>query len=209
MDSETTSPSKRTWLMQKIAKGMERGIDLATGKDVTSIRNFVDRQRELHPKLGDDRSALTDRIVRKRQWYAGTVSFCWGLGGILTVVPNLAHIWRIHGKLVLTVAYIYGYELDDPERREEIALCLALSGSNEAVKRVIREAGLIGAKKTLLTQAMKTAIKRLPNKLITIAGTKSLLNVAKIVPVAGGLLCGIIDFFSTKGIGKAAKAYYA
>jgi len=43
------------------------------------------------------------------------------------------------------------------------------------------------------------------NRLITI----SLLNVAKIVPIVGGLVCGIIDFFSTRGIGKAAKAYYS
>ena len=209
VDNETSQPSKRTLLMGRIAEGMKQGIDLATGRDVTSIRNFVDRQRELHPELADDRSALADRIIGKKQWYAGAVSFCWGLGGIITVVPNLAHIWRIHGRLVLTVAYIYGYNLDDPERREEIALCFGLSSSNEAVKHVVQEAGLLGTKKALLTPAMKAVIKKLPNRLITIAGTRSLLNVAKVVPIAGGIVCGIMDFFSTKGIGKAAKAYYS
>jgi hypothetical protein len=208
MKEDSTPISRQTFLMQKIAKGMKCGIDLATGKDVTSIRKFVDRQKGLHPKLADDPAALTDRIIGKKQWYAATASFCWGLGGIITLVPNLAHIWRIHGRLVLTVAYIYGYDLNDPERREEIALCFALSSSNEAVKRVLKEAGLVGTKKALLTQTMKTIIKKLPNKLITIAGTKSLPNVAKVVPIAGGLVCGIMDFFSTKGIGKAAKAYY-
>jgi len=207
--AEEPLPSKRSVLMQKIAEGMKRGIDLATGKDVASIRKLVVQQKKLHPELIDNPGALTDRIIGKRQWYAAAVSFCWGLGGIFTFVPNLAHIWRIHGRLVLTVAYIYGYDLDDPERREEIALCFALSSSNEAVKQVLKNAGLVGAKKALTTQAMKTVIKKLPNKLITIAGTKSLLNVAKVVPVAGGLICGIMDFFSTKGIGKAAKAYYS
>jgi len=209
MESEGAQLSKRTWLMQKIGEGMKKGIDFATGKDVTSIRNFVDRQRELHPELAHDPAALADRLIAKKQWYAGAVSFCWGLGGGFTLIPNLVHIWRVHGRLVLTVAYAYGYALDDPERREEIALCYALSSSNEAVVRVVREAGLIGAKKALLTQAMKSVIKRLPNRLVTIAGTKSLINVAKIVPVFGGLPCGVMDFFSTKGIGKAAKAYYS
>ena len=209
MEKESDRPSRRTLLMRKIAEGMRKGIDLAVGKDVASIGDFVDRQRQLHPELAEDPSALTDRIVGKKQWYAAAVSFCWGMGGIMTLVPNLAHIWRIHGRLVLTVAHIYGYDLDNPERREEIALCFALSSSNEAVKRAVREAGLLGAKKALLTQAMKTMIKKLPNKLITIAGTRSLLNVAKVVPIAGGLVCGVMDFFSTKGIGKAAKAYYS
>ena len=60
----------------------------------------------------------------------------------------------------------------------------------------------------LLTPAMKAVIKGLPNKIITIAGERSLLNVAKIVPVAGGVVSGAIDFFSTKGVGRAAKAFY-
>ena len=208
-DNNSPGQGKLNWLMQKISAGMARGIDVATGKDVTSIRNFVDRQKALHPELTDDPSALADRIIRKRQWYAGATSFFWGLGGALTLVPNLAHIWRIHGRLVLTVAYIYGYDLEDPERREEIALCFVLSSGHESVKRAVREAGLIGAKKALLTKAMKAMIKKLPNRLITIAGKRSLVNVGRLVPVAGGIVCGVMDFFSTKGIGNAAKEYYS
>ncbi len=108
MKKDTNPTGQRSSLMKKIAEGMKRGIDLATGKDVTSIRKFVNRQKDLHPELADDPAALTDRIIRKRQWYAGVASFCWGIPGIITLVPNIAHIWRIHGRLVLTVAYIYG-----------------------------------------------------------------------------------------------------
>ena len=185
-----------------------KGIDLATGTDVSSISNFVERQKALHPELAGNYSALADRIVGKKQWYASAVSFCWGCGGWFTMVPNLAHIWRIHGRLVLSVACVYGYDLTDPERREEIALCFALSSGNEAVKKVLKEAGLVGARRAMLTPAIKEVIKALPNKIITIAGQKSLLNVAKIVPVAGGVVAGTMDFFSTRGIGKAAKSYY-
>jgi hypothetical protein len=206
---DNSKPSgKQNFLVEKIGKGMMRGIDLATGKDMKAIRNLVDNQKRLHPELAADPGAIVDRILAKKQWYAAATSFCWGLGGAITIVPNLAHIWRIHGRLVLTVAYVYGYDLDDPERREEIALCFALSSGNDAVKRFVKEAGLVGARKALMTQAMKELIKNLPNKLVTIAGTKSILTVAKIVPIAGGLVCGVMDFFSTKGIGKAAKAYY-
>lgn len=187
---------------------MLKGIDMATGNDVSSIKNFVERQRILHPELAGNNDALADRIIGKKQWYASATSFCWGCGGWFTIVPNLAHIWRIHGRLVLSVAHIYGHDLTDPERREEIALCFALSSGNEALKKVLKEAGLVGAKKALLTPAIKEIIKSLPNKIITIAGEKSLLNVAKIVPVAGGVVAGTMDYFSTKNIGKAAKSYY-
>lgn len=209
MGDKEPEVSRSTWLMRKITEGMNKGIDLATGTDVASLRAFVDQQRRLHPEIASDPAALADRLISKKQYYAGAVSFCWGLGGAITIVPNLAHIWRIHGRLVLTMSYIYSHDLEDPERREEIALCFALSSANEAVKKVLKEAGIIGAKKALLTQMMKEVIKKLPNKLVSIAGARSILNVAKIVPVAGGVVCGVMDFFSTKAIGKAAKAYYS
>jgi len=196
-------------LQNLIGRGMVRGLDLVTGKDVTSIQAFVDRQRQLHPELEQDHGRMADRLIQKRQWYGAATSFAWGLGGWWTVVPNVAHIWRIHGRLVLSIAYVYGYELDDPERREEIALCVALSSANEGVSKMLREAGMIGARKALLTQTSKEFIKALPNKLVTIAGKKSLTNVSKIVPVAGGVVGGVMDFFSTRGVGKAAKAFYS
>ena len=192
-----------------IGQGMAKGLDLATGKDVASIRGFVDAQRRLHPALSDDPGALSDRLIAKRQWYGAATSFVWGMGGYWTIVPNLTHIWRVHGRLVLTIAHTYGYDLDDRERREEIALCVALSSAKEAVSKMLKEAGMVGAKKVLLTEASRTFIKALPNRLVTIAGQKSIANVAKLVPVAGGVVGGAVDFFSTRGVGKAAKAFYS
>jgi hypothetical protein len=145
MDKEKRFQEK---IIQKIGEGMMKGIDLATGKDVSSIRSFVNQQILLHPELKDNPGALANHLINKRKWYAGAVGFCWGCGGWFTLVPNLAHIWRIHGRLVLTVAYIYGYDLEDPERREEIALCFALSSGNETLKNVLKEAGMVGAKKS-------------------------------------------------------------
>lgn len=207
--TEEKDESKLSYLSKKIGQGMMKGIDLATGKDVESLIKLVENQKRLHPEIANNPDKLADRIISKKNWYASATSFCYGLGGVITIAPNLAHIWRIHGRLVLTIAYIYGYDLNDPERREEIALCFAMSSGNEKIKQLLKEAGIVGAKKVLMKEGSKELIKKLPNKIISIAGKKSLLTVAKIVPVAGGIVCGIMDFFSTKGIGKAAKRYYS
>jgi len=34
-------------------------------------------------------------------------------------------------------------------------------------------------------------------------------NVGKIVPIVGGIIGGVMDFYSTKGVGKAAISYYS
>ncbi len=44
---------------------MIKGIDFATGKNVVSIKKFVDQQVHLHLELKDDLGALTDRIINK------------------------------------------------------------------------------------------------------------------------------------------------
>ena len=193
-------------LIEKINKGITKGIDLAIGKDVISIKNYVDNQRLLHPEL--NRNELVDRLINKKKWRAAIVSFAYGLGGFWTLVPNLAHIWRIHGRLVLTIAYTCGYDLNDPELRHDIFVCFALSSGCEELKKILSEAGNVMWKKALLTPVMKRIIKRLPNRIITLAGRRSLVNVTKITPVGGAIVGSIVDFFSTAAIGKAAKFYY-
>ncbi len=207
MVSSTTEALTRLGAL--VARGIAEGLDLVTGKDVAPIQAFVDAQRRLHPNLANDPDALADRIIQKRQWYGAATSFVWGLGGWFTLVPNIAHIWRIHGRLVLSIAYIYGYDIRDPERREEIALCFALSSAKEAVSQMLKDAGMIGVRKALLTETSKQFIKSLPRRLATIAGGRSLTNVSKVVPIAGGIVGGAVDFFSTRGVGKAAKAFYS
>jgi len=208
-ESPTEEESWHEKFLNTISLGMTKGIDLAIGNDLSGIVEFVDLQRSQHPELIDKPFDLARRIIGKRQWYAGAISFFYGLGGIITFLPNLVHVWRIHGRLVLTVAYIFGYDPHSPERREEIALCFALSSGNEAIKKVLKESGMIGAKKVLLTEGMKEIIKQLPRRIVTIAGEKSLLNVAKVLPIFGGVVCGVMDFFSTKGVGEGAISFYS
>jgi len=211
MRNESDQPTDKFHqrLMKKIGEGMIEGIKLATGKDVESIMKRVDRERELHPELKDQPALLADRLIEKKQWYAAAASFAYGFGGWFTLAPNVAHIWRIHGRLVLAVAYVYGYHLHDPEIKDDIAVCFALSSSNALMKNLVSELGIQGAKKAMLSKIGKEIIKSLPRRIVTIAGRKSILNVAKVLPLVASIIGGVIDFFSTKGIGKAAKAYYA
>lgn len=66
MTEKSKSLFDREVIMEKIAAGMKKGIDLATGKDVASIQAFVDQQKKLHPEIADNPSALADRMLGKR-----------------------------------------------------------------------------------------------------------------------------------------------
>ena len=82
-------------LQNLIARGMVKGLDLVTGKDVTSIQAFVDRQRQLHPELAQDHGRMADRLIQKRQSVWRRDPLCLGTGRVLDCRPEcrapLAH----------------------------------------------------------------------------------------------------------------------
>ena len=193
--------------MEKADQALTKAIDFATGNDIEAICEFVDAVKKNNPDLSN--IELAKKIAQKRTWFAGLAGGVYGTGGFITIVPDLFTMWRIQGRLVLAIAYIFGHNLASPERRDEILLVMGIASGSEATKKVVVEASKEGFKKTLLTPAVKGVIKKLPTKIITIAGEKSLLNVAKLVPLIGVPITFGMDFFSTKMVGKAAIEFYS
>jgi len=194
-------------IVEQAGQALSKAIDLATGNDVEAICEFVDTIKKNNPDLSN--IELAKKIAQKRTWFAGLAGGVYGAGGFITIAPDLFTMWRIQGRLILATAYIFGHNLESPERRDEILIVMGIASGSEAAKKVAIEAGKEGLKKTLLTPAIKEIIKKLPNKIITIAGEKSLLNVAKLVPLIGIPITFGIDFFSTKMVGKAAIEFYS
>lgn len=186
---------------------LTKAIDFATGNDVKAICEFVDTIKYNNPNLSN--VELAKKIAKKRTWYAGLAGGVYGAGGFLTIGADLFTIWRIQGRMILAIAYIFGHNLESPERRDEILLVMGIASGSEAVKKVTIEAGKEGLEKALLTPVAKEIIKKLPNKIITIAGEKSLLNVSKLVPLIGIPITFAMDFFSTKAVGEAAIEFYS
>lgn len=193
--------------IEQAGLALTKAIDFATGNDVQAICEFVDSIKENNPSLSN--MELAKKIVQKRTWFAGLAGGIYGAGGFLTIGADLFTMWRIQGRMILAIAYIFGHNLESPERRDEILLVMGIASGSEAAKKVTIEAGKEGFKKVLLTPAVKEIIKKLPNKIITIAGEKSLLNVSKLVPLIGVPITFAMDFFSTKAVGKAAIEFYS
>ena len=194
-------------ISEQAAEALPKAINLATGYEVEAICEFVDTIKKNNPHLSNTELAM--KISQKKTWFAGLAGGVYGAGGFITIGLDLFTMWRIQGRLILAIAYIFGHNLKSPERRDEILLVMGLASGSEAAKKVVIEASKEGFKKTLLKPAVKEVIKKLPNKLITIAGEKSLLNVTKLVPLIGIPITFLMDFFSTKAVGKAAIEFYS
>ena len=141
----------------------------------------------------------------------GTSGFITGLGGLITLpvaIPaNIASVIYVQLRMIATIARIGGYNPSDDQVRTMVYVCLTGSAAADIVKK----AGInIGEKITI------AAIKKIPGavltkinqkvgfRLVTKFGENGVVNLAKMVPLVGGVIGGGIDIAGTKTIAKVA-----
>jgi hypothetical protein len=164
---------------------------------------------------GGDAEKAIDHLVRWQMAYAFSAGFATNLGGIITMpigVPaNVVSVLFIQLRMIAAIAHIRGYKINDEQVRT--LAFISLTGSGSAV--ILQDFGInVGLK--LGAQA----IKAIPGsvlikinqavgfRLITKAGTTGLINLTKLIPLAGGLVGGGFDAGMTKMISRAAKAIF-
>ena len=84
-------------------------------KEATHVEEYVNHLRELNE--GIDRDSLSKKIISRRSWKAGGIGAVCGLGGLITLpvtMPSDMYLtFRIQARMVLAIAYIYGWNIHD------------------------------------------------------------------------------------------------
>ena len=156
-----------------------------------------------------------DTWIRMACAGAGTAGFVTNLGGAFTLpiaIPaNLVSTATIQLALVARIAAARGHDPASPEIRAVALACLVGAKAIE----ILSDAGvLIGTKlaQSAINQITGATLTRINQavgfRLLTKAGQAGAVNLAKFVPIAGGIVGGSIDAASTFAVGKAAKALF-
>lgn len=141
-----------------------------------------------------------------------TSGFITSLGGILTLpvsIPaNLASVWYIQLRMIATIATISGSDPLDDDVQTLAYLCL----TGSSLSKICRDAGVQFSNKLTLSMVKKipgATLTKINQKVgfrfLTKFGEKGIINLGKMVPVAGGVIGGSMDLIGTKIIAK--KAY--
>lgn len=131
------------------------------------------------------------------------------LGGLITLPANFVSVMFVQIRMVAAIAHMCSHDLKD----DKVKTLVYASLVGNAVKDVLKEVGVqvttkVSVKliKTYLTREIINAInKAIGFRLLTQAGSKGIMNAAKIVPFLGGLVAGTIDAYSTNYIGNTAR----
>ena len=152
-----------------------------------------------------------DRWIRVACAGAGTAGFVANLGGVFTLpiaLPaNLMGVAAIQLRLIARIAACRGYKVDSDEVRALAVACL----TGSAALGLAREAGVkLGEK--VVAHLSGLVIARLNravgNRLLLRAGTAGAANLARFVPLVGGVIGGTVDAAGTKAVGEIAKRVF-
>lgn len=157
-------------------------------------------------------NVASKKFINNQIAKCATSGFVTGLGGFATLpvaVPaNVSNILYVQMRMIACLAYMAGYDTNCDQVQTLVYACLA----GISIDQLVKNAGIqFGLK---LTNSM---VKKIPgsvlNKInqkvgfrfLTKFGTKGVINIGKLVPIAGGIIGGGFDLVETKII--ADRAY--
>lgn len=185
-----------------------KGIDGMPG--VTSAHELA--QEYLHDAKYPSVEEKVDALIRWQVAKCASSGFITGLGGFLTLpvaVPaGVAAAWIVEAQMVAAMAEIVGAPLNRDQLETLVLLCLVGDG----LGKIAKELGI-----QITTKTLKAMIQRIPGKilfeinkkigfrLLTKAGVKGPISLAKAIPFLGGVVGAVYDGTSCRVVGKYAK----
>lgn len=147
--------------------------------------------------------AEIDRVVRRACGAAGAAGFVTGLGGVvtlpITLPANLIGVTAVHLLLIKRIAAARGYDVEDQRVRGMVTACLI----GNTTLNVMREAGVRWG-----MRGGRAALGKVAASGSRLAARRATSHLGRMVPLAGGLVGGVIDAAATRAVAGVAKRVF-
>jgi len=185
-------PARRVDAPETLADRLTRAvIDLASEVPDTGEH----KSRGPHPRA----RAIASSAANRAALAAGTLALPPGPIGWLTIVPELAAIWRIQRQMVADIAGAYGVSAELTPSR--MLYCLFRHAAAQAVRDVAVQVGA----RLLIQDVPLRAVEKVAAK-IGVSVSKRLLGrgIARWLPVIGALGVGAYAYYDTGQVARTA-----
>lgn len=193
---------------------LEEVYDKALG-GIPKVSSSVDEFADDYLSKADSPQQAAKDLINYQIAKCATSGFVTGLGGLITLpvaIPaNVGSVLYVQLRMVAAIAKIGGYDIRSDQVQTMAFACL----TGSTIADVLKDAGIKFGQK-----GFQAVINKIPGKvliainrkvgfrLITKAGEKGVVNLIKLVPVAGGVVNGAIDASTTKIIAKNAYSLF-
>ena len=171
--------------------------------------------QEYLSNCGGKKEQAAEQLIRMQVTKCTTTGFLTGLGGLITlpatITADIGSSMYVQIRMIAAIAVMGGYSLqDDVVKSMVFATLLKVEVGN-----LLKQVGVKTANRAslqLLKKLPGTVLTKINQKLgfrfLTKFGQKGVINLVKVVPVAGGVVNGGLNLVETKAIGKRAMKVF-
>ena len=147
--------------------------------------------------------AIARGAARKAALTSGALALPPGPLGWLTVLPELAAVWRLQAQMVADIAAVYGRDVTLD--REQMMYCLFRHTAAQAMRDIVVQVG-----GRFLVQQASVRVMQSVAKKVGVSLTKRSIGagVARWVPVIGAVGVGAYASFDTAQVARTAIALF-
>jgi len=200
--------AQRSWLRRRVENALVRGFSrayetvkvdpahfllqlrAAYGLPVTSFRGVYSVEVEI---LDD----LAHRVIRSGMKVAAAEGAGLGLGGILTMVPDLSILAGITLRTIQKLSLLYGFEYNTDEETAELWVA-AGSAAGVDVSRELLE-------KEVVNRFVPRVIRR-----IAVQASREVVEKwsGRLIPVVSSLIGAVLNYYFVRAWGGRAQAHF-
>jgi uncharacterized protein (DUF697 family) len=199
---------KKGWLARSIQRGLQKGLTRAYSTFAVNPADYLTRLRTAHnlPVLSyhglfsvpiEQLDDVANDVIRASMKLAAAEGAGFGLGGFLTMVPDLSILSAITMRMIQKLSLIYGFEFNTDDEMAELWIAAASAAGVDISRELVE----------------REVVQRFIPKVIQRIAARATVDVvekwsARIVPIASSIIGGGLNYYFVNAWGDRAAAYF-
>ena len=199
---------RKSWLRRRVENGLRRGFQHAYETVKVDPNKFLLQLRTAYGVpinsfqgiYSVDISHLddvADSVIRSGMKLAAAEGAGFGLGGILTIVPDLSILAGITLRTIQKLSLIYGFEYNTDEETAELWIAAASAAGVDISREVLE--------KEVVNRFVPKVIQRIAAQASREAVEKW---SGRVIPIASSAIGAGLNYYFVRAWGERAKAHF-
>ncbi len=200
--------SPKSWLKKKLEAGLRRGFERAYQTVRVDSQAFLSQLRMSYGmpiasfqgvysvEVGQ-LDAMASRVIQSGMRIAAAEGAGFGLGGLITIIPDLGILAAITVRTLQKLSLLYGFEFNTEEETAELWIAAA-SAAGVDISRDLLE-------KEVVNRFVPRVIRR-----IAIQASQEAVEKwsGRLIPIASSLIGASLNYYFVRAWGERAKNHF-
>ncbi len=200
--------SSKSWVRRRVEQGMKagllrayRGVGVNPDKFLYHIRRAyslpITSFRAMNTVPLPVVDYLADKTIRASMKMAMLEGAGTGLGGVLSVLPDVGFLGGITWRMIQKLSLIHGFEYASEDDMADLWLAAASAAGIDMGKDLVRK------------EVIERFVPRIVERIAIQAGGEIAENgLVRLVPFLGSVMGGTLNYYFVRGWGRRARRHF-